>query len=371
MKIAILTLSLYANYGGNLQAYALLKLLRDLGHDSWYLNRERHKKSLFNSFPGILRRSIRFCLGNRNQYILYSNEKNVVASNSNLFIEKYITPKTQEFLSSAQLKRKINSYHFDAFVVGSDQVWRRDYIKKNMSDYFLDFVDHHSKKISYAASFGIDHWDYTQQETDLISRLSKSFNAISVRESSAVRLVHDHMNMKSTHVLDPTLLLLRADYLKIIPEGIARRTGIMYYFLDPNIKKDSFLSYISNLKKLPCFSANGTASLKTLPPNERVAPSVESWLAGFRDADFVITDSFHGVVFCILFNKNFIAYGNKSRGLTRFESLLQTFNLTANLVTDETNLEQFAIPTIEWKNVNRILELERSKSINFLVNSLS
>ena len=106
--------------------------------------------------------------------------------------------------------------------------------------------------------------------------------------------------------------------------------------------------------------------------NDCVFPPVEEWIKGFIDAEFVITDSFHGTVFSILFNKPFIAIANKRRGLARFESLLKLFGLSERLVLNYSiiQLEKMISQEIEWDNVNRILKDEQNKALNFSVTSL-
>ena len=124
-------------------------------------------------------------------------------------------------------ENSINDYNFDGYIVGSDQVWRPRYCKKTLMNNFLDFTNGiNVKRLSYAASFGVDSWEFTKDETTKCAELIKTFNAISVREASAVDLCKQYLGVESKQVLDPTLLLSSEDYIN------------MYYSREENIYND-------------------------------------------------------------------------------------------------------------------------------------
>jgi exopolysaccharide biosynthesis predicted pyruvyltransferase EpsI len=97
---------------------------------------------------------------------------------------------------------------------------------------------------------------------------------------------------------------------------------------------------------------------------------VEEWIRGFMDAEFVVTDSFHGTVFSIIFNKPFISIANESRGTTRFTSLLKMFNLENRLIFSPEELNLDKVKEIDWGNVNEILEQDKERAIFFLKRNL-
>ena len=378
MKIAVLTLSLYANYGGNLQAYALLKVLRELGHDAWFLNRERHKTPWWK-IPYVLAKRIlmKYALGrkiNLRSGLFDQRERAIVAQYSRKFIDKYIQPQTEEFLSTGQLTRGFSSLGFDAVIVGSDQVWRRRFVKANLIDYFCGFLpssDTRTRRISYAASFGTSDWEYSPAETHRCGELIKRFHSISVRESDGVNLCLANFGVTAEHVVDPTLLLKASDYEQLIPQPEKKLEGILVYILDISAAKQNLVARVVTHLGLPTFNVNGNAASKSELASERVAPPVEDWLRGFRDAKFVITDSFHGTVFSILFNKPFIAIGNKTRGMSRFSSLLEMFNLSERLVTSESEIDEKVFLKPDWAVVNQQLEIQRRIGKDFLRRALA
>lgn len=377
MKVAVLTLSLYANYGGNLQAFALLTAIKDLGHDAWYLNRERHKVPAWKVPPKLAKRLLqKYLMGRKVKVrngLLDHAERSIVAKHARQFISRHIQPQTPEFISSARLSHDFPSLGFDAVVVGSDQVWRQRFVKGNLTDYFCGFLqdsDRKTRRISYAASFGTSEWEYSEEETRRCAGLAQRFNAVSVREDTGVTQCREHFGVNAEHVVDPTMLLQPERYVELIPEPERVFDGILVYILDLNPEKQRVVDEVAGRLGLPVFAVNAKTAVPGADPHDRVAPPVEDWLRGFRDAKFVVTDSFHGTAFAILFNKPFIAYGNATRGLARFTSLLEMFGLRERLVTSAIGIDSLLDRPIDWQLVNTRLESERSRGIAFLRDAL-
>ena len=129
-------------------------------------------------------------------------------------------------------------------------------------------------------------------------------------------------------------------------------------------EKQRLVDKISKEKNLIPLVVNSKVENLQAELNERIQPPVENWIQGFCDADFVITDSFHACAFSIIFNKPFIVYGNASRGLARFKSLLSIFNLSNRFITSTNDYK--AMPDINFDEVNRIMNKYREKSMSFL-----
>lgn len=370
MKIGILTLPLHTNYGGILQAYALQTVLERMGHEVVVFNKEI---PISKVSPRIL--LMRFVLKLLGRDIVIFSERKASREapkvNKSLisFRKKYIH---EEYIS--KLFDMVN-YKLDCIVVGSDQVWRPKYFKEEwsepMENAFLSFTRGCSiKRISYAASFGTDNWEYTDSETEKIRELVKLFNAISVRESSGISLLKDYLNVDSELVLDPTLLLSKDDYIELFKISKEQQSPgkILVYLLNPNTKQNEIIHNLERSMYLTSFSVNRKGISPTAPIEQRILPSVESWLRGFYDAELIVTDSFHACVFSIIFGKPFVVFGNKQRGLTRIDSLLIKFNLSSCLIDEDIDIKRIPeiIKQIDFVKVKEILEQERVASRKFL-----
>lgn len=368
MRIGILTLPLHTNYGGILQAYALQTVLKRMGHNVRLLEEEHNFKLPLWRAPIVYSKRILKNILGRPCPILYekklAQELPVIRQNTDCFIKQYINV------------REVKNFHevknddYDVIIVGSDQIWRPKYFPK-IEHAYLDFTNGWNvKRIAYAASFGTNEWEYTPEQTETCSSLLKKFDAVSVREESAVALCKNHLEVEAKHVLDPTMLLLKEDYIQLFEvAGTPKSPGtLLCYILDESQEVLSFIETVAQKKSMVPFRVNSKVENRNAPLLERVQPPVEQWLRGFYDAEFVITDSFHACVFAILFNKPFIALGNKKRGMSRFSSLLNMFGLQDRLISslDEYNADC----DVEWDKINGILERKRYFSNEFIVENM-
>jgi len=371
MRIAILTLPLHTNFGGILQCYALQTVLERMGHEIFVLDNAKWTSctnlSLWKRSLLFARRLVKF-------YILHKESKFYGGKSESQIIQHYIQP----FINSHIHKLKISSFktisenQFDAFIVGSDQIWRPVYYTP-IEDAFLEFAQswNHIKRISYAASFGVDEWEYSPEQTQKCIELIKLFDAVSVREYSGIRLCKDYLQTEAIQVLDPTLLLTQNDYLKLIENIEKKNKGIFCYILDKTKEKENIINNIIKEIKLQPFDVEIKLPQRHAPFEERIRLPVEKWICAFRDAQFVITDSFHGCVFSILFQKNFIVYGNEKRGLARFQSLLSLFGLENRLVTNLEQNGEFSLEDIDWEIVTKKLQDFRNRSMLFLIMNIN
>ena len=374
MRIGIITLDMRDNYGGLLQAYALQTTLQKMGHDVTILDRSRILNwTFFKKSRVYTKRFLRKLFIDRKTVIRIDKKLNeesmILRTNTYPFIQKYLN-RIEVRKDFADVKEGC----FDAFVVGSDQVWRPRYFSKpNIHHAFLSFARKWNvKRISYAASFGTDEWLYNSRQTKRCGNLLKKFNAVSVREDSAIKLCKKHFGVNSQQVLDPTMLLCTADYIELFKAaGTPPSAGtLMCYILDGSPDKEQIITHIAGKFNLKAFSANSKFDHPELPLSERIQPPVENWLRAFNDAAYVVTDSFHACVFSILFQKPFIAYGNKSRGVTRFTSLLKTFGLENRLATNREEAERAMNEPIDWEKTNAILREWKEKSFKYLKENL-
>lgn len=378
MRIGILTQPLENNYGGLLQNYALQTVLTKLGHDTYTINLTGKKdKTPFIKMASIVKRTILRILGNDVVIRAWPTKKEseMIDKNTQQFVKKNI--KTTNLISRKVSRELLEEYAFDAYVVGSDQVWRPKY-SPQLSTFFLDFLEDNSSvvKIAYAASFGVSDWEFTNTQTKKFGRLLRLFDAVSVREDSAVDLCKRYFEMETHHTLDPSMLLDQYIYASLAEKGsVPKSSGNLFtYILDKSTEKDGIINSIAKKFHLTSFSIMPQKSFRESGRKclqECIFLPIEEWIRGFMDAQFVITDSFHGTVFSIIFNKPFISITNEGRGLTRFTSLLKLLQLEDRLVFSTENFNPEKLEEIDWEKTNRILEQEKEKSLQFLKKNLN
>lgn len=303
----IITLPLHTNFGGNLQNYALQKVLTSLGKIPITLDFRNRKKEHFTDFCD---KNIRF--------LLYQN--------------------IMDFQN--------DSNRFDNIIVGSDQVWRSEWLNPEIS--FLNMCKNwNCNKVYYAASSGYDNVNTSKEKIDniVIPNLNNA-TVVSTRETGLQRYLSNDLKIPSSVQCDPTILLQKEDYEGLYSNIKERTNCYGYYILD---KK----GYVFNDPKVK-------SRLKIEPTNEN------EFLAMYRDADFIITDSYHGCLFSLIFNKPFICKRNTKRGSSRFDTLIEIFNLDKYIVDSFENLNYDILdkkPNIDLTDV-------RKKGIHFLKNNL-
>ena len=370
MKVALLIFPIHYSHGCILQTFALYSKLKDLGCQVTILDRQPAQIPLYRVIiRGAKLLVKRFITGYRGA-IFYRGwyPKSIMAEQ-----ESFINSFSHDLISvhsTEELKKAVDKGQYDAIVVGSDQTWRPCYVP-NVMDYWLDFVSDKSlKRIAYAPSFGVDSWEYSDCQTKRCSELAALFDRISVREVSGVKLCKEHLCADAFHVIDPTMLWKEDFYspfaaLHSMPSG-----GCHCYFLDDSNEKKHIAELVALEKGLEVRYINTRTEDDMSPIKDRIAPSIEKWLAGFMFGDFIVVDSFHAMVFSIIFQKPFIVIGNCERGLARFESLLGELDLKDRLVTSISDVSKVLEKTICWDKVNGKLNTLREDSSNFLVEAL-
>ena len=354
MKIGIVTQPLFANYGGLLQNYALQQVLKRLGHEPMTIDYLP---------PHALRRYVRSLCRWLLQLVSTGKWRAVPSLRRTLhrpgFVEEFMRRNiVTTGVVHAYTEALVGEYGLQALVTGSDQVWRPRYNKGVLTDMFLRFAARADvRRMAYAASFGVDGWEFSPQQTQECARLARLMDAVSVRESSGIALCREHLGVEAVVMPDPTLLLQRADY-EALCTAVPRvaKAFVAAYVLDKSAEKQHGIRRVAWELGLPVkrFSAHGGMTL-----------TVEEWLAMFRDAAFVVTDSFHGTVFSILFHKPFVALGNAGRGMARFQSLLSGFGLERRLC-EASGVTDLVRRPVDWSRVDGRLEELRGQASGFL-----
>lgn len=370
MKIGILTLPFNNNYGGYLQAYALMTVLKRMGHDVELINRRANKPAIKQRISYSLKTIVKILLGMPHGALIMDNERDLKIQGCNMqsFVEKYITPKTNPFYSTIQMTKECEG-KYDIVVVGSDQVWRPIYVSQ-IEDFFFEFItDTHVKKISYAASFGTASPEYTDVEILRCKKLIADFAAVSIREKSGLDAIKSFGWKTQTPpqvVLDPTFLLPKECYDGIISNknSSIQKRRICCYILDNCSIVDDIIKKVEFSLNLPSF--NIINDKKDNSPK----PSIEDWLDNIKNSSFVMTDSFHGMVFSIIFNTPFAVFINRTRGADRFDSLLSQLGLEGRICADGEEVEHVLSTPINWDEVNLKLSSLIESSKMFLEKSI-
>lgn len=354
-KVGILTLGLKDNYGGILQAAALYSFLEQKGYEPFLINKHPFKKKWKILITRIF------------ELIPIQNYKNFRISNikfmkNQSFFLEHFKNSSQVMYSKKEIETYILHEKIDVLLVGSDQVWRYAYIgEKEYDAYFLNFnIPQEIKKISYAASFGISAWEAPEKSSDIEKYLSK-FNAVSVREQSGIDICEKQFNyMDAKLVLDPTLLIDDKFYCNLLLPNIVENNTLVTYILDNNRHK---INVVKNAYDY--FALNNQIDL-----NDKLKIySIKEWVSHISKANFVVTDSFHGMLFSIIFKKQFIVILNKGRGADRFYSMCNLLGLEDRVIQDSQSAKFYG-QKIDYNKVYDKLNTLKLFSSNFLRESI-
>ncbi|MCX4339835.1 MAG: polysaccharide pyruvyl transferase family protein [Lachnospiraceae bacterium] len=339
------------NYGGELTQYALYQTLSDLGYSVLMI--AQPLDSIIKPSPKGAH------LFERDPYAQWD--------------------KSRYFANIAEMK--FLNQQCGVFVTGSDQMFNNTLFNEFNKYMTQNFVMDNHCKIAYAASFGHDKIWGTEQERASESFFMRKFDYFSVRETSAVKICKQEFGVDAVQVLDPVFLCPQERFEDLIAIGnseIPDKPYLFAYILDPDKEKEGVLRNYSDMSRLTIKAIadkyfyseediDGMWDIETV-----TAVSIESWIAHIAKSEFVITDSFHGMCLAILNHRQFIVIVNKLRGETRFVSLLHLLGLEQRMVYSGVELaEKFNhLPLIDYEKVDRILERERKKSLQWLCNAI-
>lgn len=361
MKIGIITFHRPCNYGAMLQATALYKKIVSLGQQCEIIDYEndnlKHTYTLdkikdAKNIKQFIKKIIKIILFNHNNKIKYKKFEHFIKNNCNLSEKKY---------DKTNIADTNNKY--DKFLTGSDQVWNLNLTAQDYN-YLLEFVIDNNKKFSYSSSFGYSEipCEYQKKCKDLFNQYSK----ITVREKNGQDIIKKLIDKDVEIVLDPTLLLNKDEWRNMekeckinIPEQY-----ILAYFVSPTKQDYKFVKELSKKKKMKIVLINYGNNIKWGMKNvTKAGPEEFLWL--LRNATYVVTNSFHGTAFSINFNKEFFyQLSSKSKnGNNRIENIINICGLNDRNV-EVIDIEK--IHTIKWEEVNRKLEKERMKSLDYL-----
>lgn len=352
-SIGILTFHRAINYGAILQGYALQQALLSLGIENEIIdynckkieNEYRIKK--FNeceNFKEIIK------------YIIFTNAKKQKANKFNEFINKKMIISKRYDSSNI-----IDCNEYEKFLVGSDQVWNHR-ITNFDKTYFLDFVKDNSKKNSYAASLGFCEMPIEKRQD--YKNLLMNFNNLSVRESQSELILKNLLNRKIEINLDPTFLLCSEDWERLISTKKIKQDYILVYSISDSEELIKFSKALSLKTKCKIILIEHPKPFQYIGiKKEKVAGPLE-FLSLFSNAKYVVTSTFHGVCYSIIFKKNFYVMLKKSvqNNNSRINNLLDMLKLKDRIIDKDIKINE----NIDYSYATNILEEERKKSFEYL-----
>lgn len=367
-KVAVITRHSVANYGSILQSYATQTILDKLGYDTEIIDYNRIdekggnivKVKLKGNSVGNMNKNI----FNRFLYIISQFPNYEYSYRKFKKFRKKLLKQTEEYSTIEELRKKCPKA--DIYMTGSDQVWGE--IGGDIYDpaYFLEFVPNGSNCISYSASFGKE-----KISDELIGKLPdllSKFSNIMVREQSAVEIINKNTTKKAELVLDPTLLLNKEQWEAKAKGKLKYNNYILIYQLHKNKEFDDYAKNVARKMGLPLVRISPSINSITRSGKFIYMPTPEGFLNYLKNATLLLTDSFHGTVFSLIFNKQFIEIlpGETS---TRVTNILKLTNLTNRILQDYNDFSLLNTK-IDFENVNEILDEERNKSIKKLEDAL-
>jgi polysaccharide pyruvyl transferase WcaK-like protein len=318
-NIKLLTFHKANNYGALLQCYALSKVLKDRGHNVELININHHISS--DNFKKRVKDSLD----------LQKMKK---------FRMEHLPIQTQEYIDVQTL---YDAYlNADCYIVGSDQVWNPQITGSRAEIYFFDFLPEKAKKIAYAASFGISEWEHSKL-TNSVKKCLNSFYAIGVREIDGINICKNTFGVDAVKTIDPTLLLDNYNELMGSKRNKQEKTLVSYFF-EKNLDFYKDLKMFASKAGLVAVSLNDNKyhkGIKSIP-----VPSVKKWLLSLDSSSFVITNSFHSMVFAIIFRKPFVVLPANPTRVSRMLNLLEDLGLKDRYFESFDEL----LATDRWKN---------------------
>lgn len=303
MKISLLTIWRVKNYGAELQTYATVKALKQLNFDVEVIDFRLTDESKM-SFLGRIASYVQIISPSKLKF--------------NKFWKKYI-PSTRRYKTSSDLME--NPPVADIYMVGSDQVWNPDITRNRAKYYFLNFGSSDIKRVSYASSFGVSEWKHANIYEDVKSLL-QNFDYVTCREESGVKLLKDQFSIDAINVVDPTLLF--EAYPEFVKSPVEKKT-LVFYPLSEDTELKILSQKVAEILDLNLVNTNKVTKLFGRTVWNR--NSVEEWVQNIAGSQFVITRSFHGLIFSLLYNKQFALLKVRNGRNSRVENLMNKIGL--------------------------------------------
>lgn len=361
MKIGILTFHDAHNYGAVLQAYALKKYLMNMGYDSVVIN--YHHKDIPDGFPKkrkIIKGDSLKEIYAHFKKMRYSHKSHILRWNK---FNKFIKDLTNNCNYVYDCEEKLSKIEdIDVWICGSDQIWNPDITRGLNKGFFLHF-ETKAKKISYATSMGIEKLEEKYEED--FKKYINAIDHISVREDQLKNYTTKFTKKEVQKVLDPTLLINEEEYKDLIVP-VKKKNYLLIYALGPDERLTKLANKIAKQKNLKIIELNDLHKKNYM--FEQVSDAgPEEFVSLIKNANYIVTNSYHGTIFSMIFNKEFYVITRNNRN-SRMETLLKTAEISERLL--EGNVDVDLDKLIDYEKVKEKLKVEIDKSKKFLEESL-
>ena len=366
MKVDVITRHAVANYGSIIQAYATQKVIEDLGYECDIINYVREDEKDRNISKTLLKNSAKWNKNfvTRMIFKIIQDPNYYISYKKFCKFRKKLLKETIEYNTIEQLKNNLPDA--DIFCTGSDQVWGPIGTSEYDEAYFLKFVPNDKKTIAYSSSFGKK--DNNKSVIGNLKYLLSDYSKLLVREDTAVDIIKNAGFENVEQVVDPVLLLKDVDFDKIIEEPKIKEDYILVYQLHDNKKFEKYTQKIAKEKNMKLIRVSPSLTNFFKCGKTVYLPTPREFLGYIKNAKFIITDSFHGTAFSLIFNKKFVDIPPQN-GITRIESVLRVFGLENRLVK---NYDEYDIldKDIDYDRVNAIIDAQRLSSLQKLKDAL-
>jgi hypothetical protein len=369
-SIGIITIHKINNYGSVFQAYALQKVCEDLGYKVEIID---------YNYPNSFHTTRKYASHEDSQpnepkwiKMLYAIDLIKQHKGIEAFVNKFQKLSSKQYNDPSELYN--DAPHYDIYITGSDQLWNPRYCNGDPA-FLLHFAPDDALKISYAASIGAN--SIPEELKPQYKELLKRYTYISVRENSGVQVVNDVAGKEATVVLDPTLLLSRDQWnLIATPKRLFKKKYILCYFLNYTFNAFPYVDQLAEYMQ----KQTGYEIMRVARPPQRIGlphthyrvdASPEDFLALVRDAEMVLTTSFHGTAFAVNYGKPvFTVVQNKDASDSRQVSLMCNLGLEAQILSIKDSMPDSCRFIYDVQSEQMLLEKLRAKSVDFLKNAL-
>lgn len=370
--IGIITYHHYYNYGTMLQALALQEKVEQLGYQAELIDfKQDNSLSRYEMLKLRIKRMPVY-IKERKKYRALADSREKIKEKNELFeqfYKTYLHVGKKKYTTTQQLME--NPPVYDGYVVGSDQTWN-PFVANSPEAFFLPFVENKSKKGSYGPSLAVKSLS-DEKEKEYRKKLS-NFSFLSCREQDGAQLLSRITQKEVKCVLDPTLLLSAKEWGKYCEFEIPKEPYILVYFLGEKSEHRRAVEKIQKLTNWKIISLPAAYLEMENNDYKKVWGGPKEFLSLIRGAALICTDSFHGTMFSINFQRNFFSFCKSSDSEelsenSRLYSALNIFGLSNRIIHNMDNLTAEDI-SIDYKNVIPILEEQRRDSIEYLENML-